>query len=215
MPLRISYGWYLSSFACEGSRLLARGWHSEQPKDSLGSKNALVFLVTGIEKFSREKLTKGNHYFDSVSDILNMVASDRGLLELEIEEDESAGVNDERQWNLGESDHHQPCYLRPRFPACHLDLMKFSVVDTSLAQGGAPVKVRELRSFPADSTCHCCPSRHEESNSDSFTEESSSGDKSSSSYGNSNLKVQVIIRMSGITGRTLRSREHNPECQTI
>ena len=61
-------------------RLLAKGWHSEQPKDVSTTKNCLVFLVPGIKKFSRSKLTKGIHYFDSVSDALKMVAADPVLL---------------------------------------------------------------------------------------------------------------------------------------
>lgn len=176
-------------------RLLARGWHSEQPKDSLGSKNALVFLIPGIKKFSRKKLTKGNQYFDSVSDVLSNVASDPRLLELEVEEGkESSGVNDESQWKAetadmkvgrnGLSGNHRPCYLRPRIPNCNSDFMKFTVVDTSLAQGGAPSKVRELRSLPADVTSSYRRHRRaEETNSDSSTEQSSSGDSSSSSQG--------------------------------
>jgi hypothetical protein len=53
-------------------RLLAKGWHSEQPKyrGYVTSKDYLVFLIPGVEKFSRRKLVKGNHYFDSVSDVL-------------------------------------------------------------------------------------------------------------------------------------------------
>jgi len=51
-------------------RLLAKGWHSEQPKDVSTTKNCLVFLMPGINKFSRSKLTKGTHNFDSVSDVL-------------------------------------------------------------------------------------------------------------------------------------------------
>nr|CAD1828434.1 unnamed protein product [Ananas comosus var. bracteatus] len=42
-------------------RLLARGWHSEQPKDQLiaGSKSTLVFLIPGIKKFSRKNTREG------------------------------------------------------------------------------------------------------------------------------------------------------------
>ncbi|XP_022728307.1 uncharacterized protein LOC111283901 isoform X2 [Durio zibethinus] len=41
-------------------RLLARGWHSEQPKDQVlsGSKNSLVFLIPGVKKFSKRRLVK-------------------------------------------------------------------------------------------------------------------------------------------------------------
>ncbi|XP_031398411.1 uncharacterized protein LOC116208975 [Punica granatum] len=45
-------------------RLLARGWHSEQPENgiSAGSRHSLVFLVPGVKKFSKRKLVKGDHY---------------------------------------------------------------------------------------------------------------------------------------------------------
>lgn len=206
-------------------RLLARGWHSEQPKDCVGSKNTLVFLIPGIKKFSRKKLTKGNQYYDSVSDVLNKVASDPRLLVLEGEESkENGGVNDESQWKLGtagakmvqngESDHHRPCYLRPRPPDCHSDFMKFTIVDTSLAQGGAPSKVRELRSLPADATSRYRPDRQEGSNSDSSMEESSSSDTFSSSHGKSNQnpsdgkRVRSNKKGTLIEGVTSSVRDH-------
>jgi hypothetical protein len=44
-------------------------------KDVSSTKNCLVFLVPGIKRFSRNKLTKGTHYFDSVSDVLKKVAA--------------------------------------------------------------------------------------------------------------------------------------------
>ncbi|KAG2267677.1 hypothetical protein Bca52824_062232 [Brassica carinata] len=67
------------------ARLLARGWHSEKPKDRgyNTSKDNIVFIVPGVKRFSRGKLLKGDHYFDSVSDILTKVALEPELLELE------------------------------------------------------------------------------------------------------------------------------------
>ncbi|XP_042474962.1 uncharacterized protein LOC122057036 [Macadamia integrifolia] len=141
-------------------RLLARGWHSEQPKNHgcAGSKHALVFLIPGVKKFSRRRLVKGNHYFDSVSDVLNKVASDPKLLELEVEAVKN-GVQEEHKWESeqkvdqdGFCDRQRHCYLRPRLSNCKLELMKFTVVDTSLAHGAEPSKVRELRSIPVDTT---------------------------------------------------------------
>ncbi|XP_042518424.1 uncharacterized protein LOC122092155 isoform X2 [Macadamia integrifolia] len=141
-------------------RLLARGWHSEQPKNHgyTGSKHALVFLVPGVKKFSRRRLVKGNQYFDSVSDVLNKVASDPRLLELEVEAVKSEG-KEEFSWDSelkldqgGFSDHQRPCYLRPRLSNCKSELMKFTIVDTSLVHGEEPSKVRELRSIPVDTT---------------------------------------------------------------
>ena len=141
-------------------RLLARGWHSEQPKNEgcTSSKHSLVFLVPGVKKFSRRKLVKGEHYFDSVSDVLSKVASEPKILELE---DEEARVNTCKEgngWvpeakldNDNPSDHQRRCYLKPRVSTCNLNLMKFTVVDTSLARGEKSSKVRELRSLPVES----------------------------------------------------------------
>ena len=67
-------------------RLLARGWHSEKLKNqgSLSSKNLVVFLFPGVKKFSRRKLVKGDHYFDSVSDVLSKVIAEPNFLKLEV-----------------------------------------------------------------------------------------------------------------------------------
>jgi len=127
------------------------------------------------------------------------VASDPRLLELEVEEgNESSKVNDERQWNAetadtkmaqnGLSDHRRSCFLRPRLPDCNSDFTKFTVVDTSLAQGGMPSKVRELRSLPADATSSYRSNHRGETNSDSSSEQSSSGDTSSNSQGKSDQR---------------------------
>ncbi|URE00841.1 hypothetical protein MUK42_20187 [Musa troglodytarum] len=141
-------------------RLLARGWHSEQPKDinSVASKHSLVFLIPGVKKFSRKKLLKGNHYFDSVSDVLSKVASDPRLLELDTEgatgsstaqdENERAPSTNLDQNGLLGRKHH--CYLRPKVPICNSEFMKFTIVDTSLVQGEGPFKVRELKTLPTD-----------------------------------------------------------------
>ncbi|XP_052208284.1 uncharacterized protein LOC127812045 isoform X2 [Diospyros lotus] len=137
-------------------RLLARGWHSEQPRgEGCGSKHSLVFLLPGVRKFSR-KLVKGNHYFDSVSDVLTKVASEPGLLELDAEADESNRKEEENVWSLEAkpvkddlSERRRPCYLQPRTPNRSSDLMKFTVVDTSLGDRKT-CKVRELRSLPLE-----------------------------------------------------------------
>ncbi|XP_068659503.1 uncharacterized protein [Aristolochia californica] len=141
-------------------RLLARGWHSEQPKNQgyVNSKHSLVFLIPGVKKFSRRKLVKGNHYFDSVTDVLSKVASDPRLLELDIEVvNGGKGAKEEFGWDpdakldqVGSSQRH--CYLRPRAPNGNQELMKFTVVDTSMVHGEEPFKVRELRSLPVDNT---------------------------------------------------------------
>ncbi|GKB00777.1 homeodomain-like protein [Tanacetum coccineum] len=84
-------------------RLLAKGWHSEQPT-SYASKPSLVFLAPGVAKFSRRDLMKGNQYFDSFTELLNKVASEPQLLENEHEQS-----SEDRQ-----------------------DLMLYTIVDTSL-----------------------------------------------------------------------------------
>ncbi|GJZ65292.1 homeodomain-like protein, partial [Tanacetum coccineum] len=63
-------------------RLLARGWHSEQPS-TYALKCSLVFLAPGVAKFSRRDLIKGSQYFDSFTELLNKVASEPQLLENE------------------------------------------------------------------------------------------------------------------------------------
>lgn len=141
-------------------RLLAKGWHSEQPKDHgvCGSKPSLVFLIPGVKKFSRRRLAKGNQYFDSVSDVLNKVASDPGLLELEIEAAESSEHKEdkweppEKQDFDGLSKKQRHCYLQPHNSNRNQNLMKFTIVDTSMVHGIEQPKVRELRSLPVQTT---------------------------------------------------------------
>lgn len=165
-------------------RLLARGWHSEQPNNNngyaAGSKHSLVFLIPGIKKFSRRKLVKGNHYFDSVTDVLSKVASEPGLLEIEdCKSDESKWTDDGKvdQENFPSEQRH--CYLKPRTQNCSTDLMKFTVVDTSMANGKTS-KVRELRRLPVQ-IMDASTSRSYSEEEDSDTSEESEG-KSNSMY---------------------------------
>ncbi|KAK4433924.1 hypothetical protein Salat_0555100 [Sesamum alatum] len=142
-------------------RLLARGWHSEQPQNRRhvagSSKHCLVFLMPGIKKFSRRKLTKGLHYFDCVTDVLSKVGQEPGLIELDNEE---AGGNkkDEEHERPGkkkskEDENDLPTrqrrsYLQPRISHSSMDGTKFTVVDTSLSDG----KVIERRSLPSETS---------------------------------------------------------------
>lgn len=132
-------------------RLLAKGWRSEEPKDYVisGSKQPLVFLTPGVKKFSRWKLVKGNHYFDSVSDVLNKVASDPMLLENEIQVTDG-GVDrkneQDKQGRDGLFNKQQRHYLQPVSSNCNQ--MKFTIVDTSIVYNSKPRKVRERRSLP-------------------------------------------------------------------
>ncbi|XP_004298121.1 PREDICTED: uncharacterized protein LOC101314561 [Fragaria vesca subsp. vesca] len=170
-------------------RLLARGWHSEQPNQghfATASKHSLVFLLPGIKKFSRRKLVKGSHYFDSITDVLSKVASDPELLELETGADKvSTSKNDngwahERKPDEGLPIQQRHCYLKPRTPSRGIDTMKFTVVDTSLAYGKT-CKVRELRSLPVELNTSICISSsdsedEDEDASDESTEISNSAD---------------------------------------
>ncbi|TKY61506.1 hypothetical protein E2542_SST11357 [Spatholobus suberectus] len=137
-------------------RLLARGWHSEQPKNQgyVSSKDYLVFLIPGVKKFSRGKLVKGDHYFDSVSDVLSKVAAEPNLLDLEVEakvgscndEEPESGSNKDDQ-----SDYHRQCYLKPQASTYSTDHIKFMVIDTSLVHGGKSSDLRESKSVPVNS----------------------------------------------------------------
>ncbi|CAN6990074.1 unnamed protein product [Brassica rapa subsp. trilocularis] len=117
-------------------RLLARGWHSEQPKDTK-SKDNIVFLIPGVETFSRRKLVKQNHYFDSIADILKKVVAEPELLEFETADIRPSS----EETNCQHSKHR---YLRS--PDACSNHMKFTVVDTtSLASGGKLCAFRELK----------------------------------------------------------------------
>ncbi|XP_010553729.1 PREDICTED: uncharacterized protein LOC104823728 [Tarenaya hassleriana] len=141
-------------------RLLARGWHSEQPKDRgyVTSKDYLVFLVPGVKKFSRRKLVRGEHYFDSVSDILKKVASDPELLEFEaggevrpgneLVAEDSSDPSDQ-ELSLRDSQRHR--YLKSPGSNRRDLRMKFTVVDTSLDGGGKLCELRELRNLDMES----------------------------------------------------------------
>ncbi|KAL2661314.1 hypothetical protein AAZX31_03G216700 [Glycine max] len=136
-------------------RLLARGWHSEQPKNQgyVSSKDYLVFLVPGVEEFSRTKLVKGDHYFDSVCDILSKVVAEPNLLDLEEakvdicnDEEPERGLNKDDQ-----SDYHPQTYLKPRSSTYNTDHIKFTVIDTSLVHGRKSSDLREFKSVPVNS----------------------------------------------------------------
>ncbi|KAL7598528.1 hypothetical protein Lser_V15G22541 [Lactuca serriola] len=135
-------------------RLLANGWHSEQPNGynyTANGKHNLVFLMPGIKKFSR-RLIKGETYMDSVTDVLNRVAShpqileiddENGDIEMKLQEEEE----DEEDAFLEKRKTH--CYLQPRAPSLGTLLFKFTVVDTSLS--GKIVRVREIEPRDLDS----------------------------------------------------------------
>ncbi|KAI4301779.1 hypothetical protein L6164_035026 [Bauhinia variegata] len=138
-------------------RLLARGWHSEQPhgQNYASSKDYLVFLIPGVKKFSRRKLVKGVQYFDSVNDVLSKVVSEPNLLELEVEGTKVGSCIEEDRWSTeagsnkcDQSDHQGHCYLKPRVGSYQTDHMKFTIVDTSLVHGEKSSHLRQLKSLP-------------------------------------------------------------------
>ncbi|XP_010523244.1 PREDICTED: uncharacterized protein LOC104801626 isoform X3 [Tarenaya hassleriana] len=140
-------------------RLLARGWHSEQPRDHQ-VRNSLVFLIPGAKKFSRRRMVKGNHYFDSVTDVLNKVALDPTLLEFDAEAiRENWNIEDrdgnEQLVNSDEFDDSSPDskrqrYLQPQKSSKNLDVMMFTIVDTSTTHGVERRMSREMRCLPVE-----------------------------------------------------------------
>lgn len=152
-------------------RLLANGWRSEEPKDSFvsGTKQSLVFLVPGVKKFSRRKLAKGSQYFDSISDVLNKVASDPRLLETEIQATESSEDKENTQNKQaldGLSNTHQCPLFQSHNSNCKPDLVKFTIVDTSMVHDTDQRKVRQMKSLPFQpanmSTISSCSSSESE-----------------------------------------------------
>nr|XP_043611249.1 uncharacterized protein LOC122582882 [Erigeron canadensis] len=108
-------------------RLLAKGWHSEQPRNySLENTNhSLVFLAPGVVKFSRRSLAKGSHYFESFTEVLNKVALEPHLIGHEPDKDSSVEPPAEQ----GSDDEQH--------------MIKFTIVDTSLV---GPIKAKEITS---------------------------------------------------------------------
>lgn len=206
-------------------RLLARGWHSEQPSDitSLTAKNPLVFLFPGVKKFSRKKLLKGNHYFDSVSDVLSKVASDPKLIDL----DSLDAENEPEALQNDESNFKKPSYLQPRVHDNTSDLMKFTIVDTSLVLNGKSLKMRELRSIPANASNKHKQSfnhRYEISSNDSSSDQSHSYDPSLKSQNGQNsvvmgekdpLKIEVNRKLkSKQLGSAVPKRQRLTSCSS-
>nr|KYP74326.1 hypothetical protein KK1_007000 [Cajanus cajan] len=133
-------------------RLLARGWHSEKLENQGSSKKFVVFLIPGIKKFSRRKLVKGDHYFDSVSDVLSKVIADPNLLKLEDEATKVGGCNEEEAEKESngdvQPDNHHHCFLKHQASTRNSDHRKCTVVDTSLMPRGKSSDLRELKSLP-------------------------------------------------------------------
>ncbi|CAI9785620.1 unnamed protein product [Fraxinus pennsylvanica] len=139
-------------------RLLAGGWHSEQPRSlAYADPNySLVYIIPGVKKFS-PKLVRGSQYFDSISDVLKKVASEPCLLEFDNEaakdstkmKDDVLALQTEQDLE-GLSNQRRQTYLQPPTSTCSQNIMKFTVVDTSLFRESERVNVRELRFLPPD-----------------------------------------------------------------
>ncbi|ESW16931.1 hypothetical protein PHAVU_007G196000 [Phaseolus vulgaris] len=129
-------------------RLLARGWHSEKLKNQghLSSKSFVVFLLPGVKKFSRRKLVKGDHYFDSVRDVLSKVIAEPNLLKLEVINRRVGGCNEEEAEKGSNEDgqpgNHHHCYLK------HQVSTNSTGSDTSYVHGEKPSDLRESKSLP-------------------------------------------------------------------
>ncbi|KAF3340741.1 hypothetical protein FCM35_KLT09585 [Carex littledalei] len=113
---------------------------------SLSLEEVVRFLTGGFRlgksSFPREDLFKGIHYFDSVTDLLSKVASDPNLISVP-----QNGANDDKNNNENSSS----CF-RPKLRNGELNLVKFTVIDTSVVEGegGGHCKIRALRSLPLD-----------------------------------------------------------------
>ncbi|CAL0316193.1 unnamed protein product [Lupinus luteus] len=141
-------------------RLITKGWHSEQPTDHAvsGSKQSFVFLIPGVKKFSRRRLVKGDHYFDSISDVLNKVASDPGLLGMKLQAIERSADRENRQHIDGVSNKPQFCYLQP-VSSSSPELTQFTIVDNKIVYDLDQCKMRQQGSSPVRTKRHSCESQ--------------------------------------------------------
>ena len=129
-----------------------------------------LFILPGIKKFSRKKLTKGTHYFDFTTDVLRKLATDDSLLELEIDGTDSGATTHKnaRRTSQDGSLNDVP------------EVLMFTVIDSSLHQGESPFKVRALRSLPADANNSSEPAQYSDNmSSDSSSQEQDSDDNMS------------------------------------
>jgi hypothetical protein len=160
--------------------------------------------VPGIIKFSREKLTKGTHYFDSTADVLKKVAADPSLLELETD-----GTDN------GATAHKHGRTTSQEGPLDNdLEVLMFTVIDTSLVQGKGPLKVRALRSLPADANISSGPQYSDNMSSGSSSQEQDSDDNMSDDqeyHGRVTASVKTIEMESVHSTTSLVNLLHNME----
>jgi hypothetical protein len=117
-------------------RLLAHNWRSEETGSHslLGPKNTLIFFHSCALNVSEADLEKGVHYFDSVSEVLDLVASNPSLLEYP---GSDAIDSFQSQGNEGGNKHQQECYT-----------------DTSVAEGDDETKEHVLEPLCPEPPCN-------------------------------------------------------------
>ena len=98
---------------------------------------------------------KGDHYFDSVSDVLSKVIAEPNLLKLEVVETKVGGSNEEDAETGsnkdGQPDNHHHRYLKHRASTNNGDHMKCAIFYTDLVHRGKSSNLRELKSLPGNS----------------------------------------------------------------
>ncbi|GFZ08981.1 hypothetical protein Acr_20g0007890 [Actinidia rufa] len=136
-------------------------------------------LSQNVSEECQNNLVEGRDYFDSVTDVLSKVASEPGLLELDTETNESNRIKEENgrtsETKLEQndlSDRKLHCYLQSQTPNHSTDLMKFTVVDTSL-EDGKLFRVRELRTLPLEDSTKTTFRSHSEGNDEDSSDVSS------------------------------------------
>uniref|UniRef100_A0A0R0I5U8 SANT domain-containing protein n=1 Tax=Glycine max TaxID=3847 RepID=A0A0R0I5U8_SOYBN len=131
--------------------------NSEKLKNqgSLSSKNLVAFLFPGVKKFSRTKLVKGDHYFDSVNDVLSKVIAEPNLLKLEVVETKVGGSNGEDAETGsnkdGQPDNHHHHYLKHQASTNNGDHIMYAIFYIGLMHRGKPCNLSELKSLHGNS----------------------------------------------------------------
>lgn len=96
------------------------------------------------------------------------------LLQILLLEFKAEGETDETKLEQDDLPTRQrPCYLQPRTPNRYTDVMKFTVVDTSLSDG-KPFKLRELTGLPVDISNKLSSGNKAEESEEESTDESDS-----------------------------------------
>ena len=115
----------------------------------------MAFLFPGVKKFSRTKLVKGDHYFDSVNDVLSKVIAEPNLLKLEVVETKVGGSNGEDAETGsnkdGQPDNHHHHYLKHQASTNNGDHIMYAIFYIGLMHRGKPCNLSELKSLHGNS----------------------------------------------------------------